>query len=142
MNTGCGCTVANVAIAIGIDHPTVGDLGMQLFPPDSFFGVLLVDGPPSAANLVAGNKITFDDSVVGALDPQTLGANVDINDNIPTGTYYALGDGTGGYPNAAGLVKFNSITAAGDWKFVVFDLTSDGNDGTIESVELTITCAE
>ena len=141
MNTGCGCTVANVAIAIGIDHPYVDDLAMFLLAPDGV-GVLLVGRPPSAANLVAGNKITFDDSVVGALDPQTLGANVDINDNIPTGTYYALGDGTGGYPNAAGLVKFNSITAAGDWKFVVFDLTSDGNDGTIESVELTITCAE
>ena len=128
LNAGCSCTVANVAIAIGIDHPYVDDLAMFLLAPDGV-GVLLVGRPPSAANLVAGNKITFDDSVVGALNPLTLWAGLGTGDNIPAGTYFADGD----------LGSFNGKTAAGNWIFEVRDFRS-GDTGTIQSVELTITC--
>ena len=48
----------------------------------------------------------------------------------------------GSYPDlVTGLEKFNNKNAAGDWKFVVFDFAA-GDTGTLESVELTIECAE
>ena len=137
LNPGCNCTAANVAIDIGITHARVGDLIMTLSEPDVEF-VFLVSQPPSNATLVAGNKITFDDSVVGALDPLTLG---DGNDPIPPGTYFAQGNNTGEVDPVFGLGLFNGTAAAGDWTFTVFDLVAD-NIGTVESVELTITCAE
>ena len=52
-------------------------------------GVNLVFRPLSPANLVPGNKITFDDSIDGALDPRTLGNGLGDNDPIPAGTYFA-----------------------------------------------------
>jgi len=139
LNAGCDCTIANVAIAIGINHPFVQDLRMNLFSPDNN-GVLLVSFPPSNANLVPGNKITFDDSVDGALNPQILGANIDGSGNILAGTYFAEGD-TSGEVNDDGLGLFKGKTAAGDWRFGVGDFAF-GNTGTIQSVELTIECAE
>ena len=136
LEEGCGCTVANVAIAIGVDHTNVGDLGMFLTSPDNTGIVFLVDQPPSTANLVAGNKITFDDSVDGALDPRTLGGGLGDNDPIPAGTYFAR--------DPFGLGKLNGkvLPSEGNWRFSVFDNVPAGNIGTIESVELTITCAE
>ena len=130
LNTGCGCTVANVAIDIGINHPYVDDLIMILVSPNGD-GVVLVDQPANGGpNLVSTEVITFDDSVDGALNPRNIGFGLGTDDDIPAGTYNARGD----------LGLFNSITAAGDWKFFVTDNRS-GNTGTIESVELTITCA-
>jgi hypothetical protein len=148
LEEGCDCTVANVAITFGIDHPNVRDLGMGLFSPDFTVGVLLFGGsPPSDANLVPGNLITFDDSAGGALDPRNIGSNVDGSDNILTGTYYAQGDLSNSigafYPDPDGLIGlFNGkvLPAAGDWTLVVDD-GFFGNSGTIQSVELTITCA-
>ena len=148
LNAGCGCTVANVAIAIGINHPNVGDLGMGLISPspDNTGIVFLVDGPPSTANLVAGNKITFDDSVDGALDPRTLWGGLGDNDPIPAGTYFAQGlfidlfNPPIGVDPVNGLVKFNDLDAGGDWRFLVVDGVANSITGTLESVELTITC--
>lgn len=131
LEEGCGCTVANVAITIGINHPNVGDLEMALFSPRDAVprnAVFLVFRPsPSDANLVAGNKITFDGNA-GAPGVE-LGDIVDSSGNIAAGTYNAVGD----------LGKFNGKTAAGDWIFGVDDFSS-GDTGTIQSVELTITC--
>ena len=139
LEEGCGCTVDNVAITIGINHPVVFDLGMGLVSPNGDT-VTLVDHPFSSANLVAGNVITFDDSVDGALDSDDLGANVDINDNILAATYFAVGDFSGTV-NAGGLEKFNGkvLQPARVWTFVVDDFSCD-NTGTIVSVELKITC--
>lgn len=138
MKDGCDCAIDNVAIDIGITHTRVGDLLMGLLTPLGDV-VTLVNQPPSAANLVSGNKITFDDSDPGAKDPQTLGDDVDMLDNILADTYFAEGLGSGAVDPVNGLGKFNNKNAAGDWTFRVFDLVAD-NTGTIESVELTITC--
>ena len=62
------------------------------------------------------------------------------NDNIPAGTYFAEGDGSGEVNDGGLIGQFNGETAAGDWTFGVADSVT-GNTGTIESVELTITCA-
>ena len=140
LNPGCNCTAANVAIAIGITHPNVGDLIMTLKEPDVEF-VFLVSQPPSDANLTASNLITFDDSASGALNPQTLGNGLGTDDPIPEGTYFAQGNNTGAVDPVFGLGLFNGTAAAGDWTFEVFDLVAN-NTGTVESVELTITCAE
>jgi len=145
LNAGCDCTIANVAIAIGINHPFVNDLRMDLIAPDDD-GVLLVAFPPSGATLVPGNKITFDDSGV-AQDPQTLGSDVDGSGNTLAGTYFAQGDFSNdigaNYPDPRGLGKFNGETLPSvvSWTFVVADFFP-GDSGTIESVELTIECAE
>jgi hypothetical protein len=144
LNAGCNCTIANVAVAIGINHPIVGDLEMSLFSPDFTDVVLLVDVPFSDANLVAANLIKFDDSDENAMNPQTLGANVDGSGNILADTYFAQGllfDPIGEVDPVNGLEMFNGETAAGDWTFGVADFVG-GNTGDIVSVELTITCAE
>ena len=62
--------------------------------------------------------------------------------SIPSGTYYAVGNEDGAYPNVEGLGFFNGQTAAGGngvWTLFVVDFFAD-NIGTVESVELTITC--
>ena len=138
LGEGSNCTAANVAIAIGIDHTRVGDLAMELRSPDGD-SVLLINQPPSDANFIPGNLITFDDSDPDALDTLVFGANVDGSGNLLARTYFAQGNGSGVYPNPEGLGKFNGITAKGDWRFDNFDVFP-GNTGTIESVELTITC--
>jgi len=143
LNAGCGCTVDNVAIAIGIDHTNVGDLDMGFTAPDGD-GINLVSQPSSSASLVSTNKITFDDSTLEK-DPLTLGDT----DPIPADSYNAQGSNPstpGTYPDPNfGLGIFNGKVLqdleGGDWTFVVNDFLS-GNTGTIESVELTITCAE
>ena len=143
LDAGCGCTIDNVAIAFGIDHTRVGDLVMELLSPDDGDVLLAVPPEDSDANLVAGNKITFDDSASGAKDPQTLGANVDGSDNILGGIYFAEGSEFGEVDPVNGLGLFNGTAVAegDDWTFVVTDYVP-GNAGTIQSVELTITCAE
>jgi hypothetical protein len=139
LEEGCDCIVDNVAIDIGINHPNVNDLFMVLFSPAPDFDfVTLVERPPSDANLVAENLIKFDDTPdVNTKDPQTLGANVDANDDIPTATYYALGNNFptigGTYPNAAGLVKFIGETAEGDW---IFEVTDNACEDTVPSNQL------
>ena len=140
LEAGCNCTVANVAFAFGIDHESVGDLGMLLVAPDNTeVLLLLVAEPLSDANLVADNKITFDDSTL-AKDPLTLGDT----DPIPAGTYFAQGNFLNeigaDYPNPFGLGFFNGFDAAGNWTFSVSDFVQNGDTGTLESVELTITC--
>ena len=118
--------------------PPLGQLGVST-------EVLLVFRPPSTANLVAGNKITFDDSVDGALDPQTLGDGLGSDDPIPAGTYFAQGNNSIGEVDPVnGLGLFNGLVLvdpADNWTFRVFDIAA-GNTGTMESVELTIECAE
>jgi len=138
LEEGCDCTIDNVAIALGINHEYVGDLRMILSSPVAG-GANLVDQPSSDANLVSTNVITFDDRVV-ARDPQTLGDDVDGSGNILAGTYNAQGDGSG-FGNSEGLGRFNGtvLPEAGDWTFEIVDFFS-GNTGTIESVELAITC--
>ena len=137
LNAGCGCTVANVAIAVGINFPLpVGSFGMNLLSPDGD-EVILVNQPPSSASLVSENLITFDDSDPGAKDPRFLACDFG---SVLAGTYFAEGDGCGEV-NDDGLGKFNGKTAADDWTFQAFDFAAD-NTGTIVSVELTITCAE
>jgi len=154
LEEGCGCTIDNVAIAIGIDHPFVGYLAMALLPPDFNFTfsndddavVLVYDQEEYDANLVSSNKITFDDTPdANTKDPQTLGAGLGTDEDILAGTYYALGNDTAtigaDYPDLVnGLGKFKGETAAGDWTFGVFPVPFPVN-GTVESVELTITCA-
>jgi len=133
---GCGCIVANVAIAIGITHTRVGDLQIGLFSPDGESVILVYDGGLSA-NLVSTELITFDDSTLEK-NPLTLGDT----DPIPADTYNAQGslDGSGEYPNPDdGLARFNTKNAVGDWDFTVRDAVA-GNIGFLESVELTITC--
>jgi len=149
LEEGCDCNVANVAIAIGIDHQNVGDLFMLLFPFVSASDqVVLVNQPTSTANLVSSNKITFDDTPdANTKDPQTLGVGLGTDEDILAGTYYVQGTNTAtigaDYPDLVnGLGKFNSLTAAGNWRLSVFDLVQNGDTGTIQSVELTITCAE
>jgi len=144
LNAGCSCTIENVAIAIGINHPNVGDLLMRLFSPDGN-GVNLIFRPASSANLVSSNKITFNDRSVGALNPQSLGSDTDGSGNILAGTYFADGNGSGEV-NGAGLIglfngKVLQDIEGDDWTFIVDDV-QQGDSGTIESVELTITCAE
>jgi len=152
LEEGCGCTIDNVAIAIGIDHPFVGILTMALLPPDFNFtfpndddAVLLVYYQEYDANLVSSNKITFGDTPdANTKDPQTLGAGLGTDEDILAGTYYALGNITAtigaDYPDLVnGLGKFKGETAAGDWTFGVFPPSPV--NGTVESVELTITCA-
>jgi len=149
LEEGCDCNVANVAIAIGIDHQNVGDLFMLLFPFVSASDqVFLVNRPNSTANLVSSNKITFDDTPdANTKDPQTLGVGLGTDEDILAGTYYVQGTNTAtigaDYPDLVnGLGKFNSLTAAGNWRLFVQDLVQNGDTGTIQSVELTITCAE
>jgi len=139
---GCGCTITNVAIAIGIDHTRVGNLEMILLAPGSIGGgVGLVANPPSDANLVPGNKITFDDSTLAG-DPQTLGDGLGDNDPIPAATYFAQGDSSGEVnPGGLGLYNGTALPEAGNWALRVADFVP-GNTGTIQSVELTIECAE
>ena len=151
LEAGCNCTVANVVIALGINHTRVSDLIMAPASPD-FDDVLLVFKPPSSANLVSSNKITFDDTPdVNTKDPRNIGNGLGTSDPIPADTYYAQGSNPnvqtqpaappGAYPDNEGLGKFNGKTVAGDWRFFVSDFAS-GNNGTIESVDLIITCAE
>ena len=69
--------------------------------------------------------------------------DVDASDNILAGTYFAEGDGSGEINDFGLIARFNAkvLPAAGDWTLEVLDLVA-GNTGTIESVELTIECAE
>ena len=139
LEEGCGCIVDNVAITIGINHTNVGDLFMLLVSAAGT-QVNLVKEPPSDANLVASNLITFDDSTL-AKDPQTIGDT----DPIPADTYNAQGSFSpppnATYPDPTGLGLFNgtALPSEGNWTFTVFDSFAD-NIGTVESVELTITC--
>ena len=132
------CTVENVAIDIAIEHERVGDLTMRLFSPDGG-EVVLVDEPGSSANLVPGNTITFDDSFSGAKDPQTLGDDVDANDDILAGTFFARRT----RKNPEGLGKFNGMEAEGEWVFTATDNLQNAI-GVIASVELEleITCED
>ena len=116
---------------------------MGLFAPDGTF-VFLVAFPGSSANLVSTNLITFDDRADGALNPQTLGDDVDGSDNIQAGTYFAQGDSSGEVNDDGLIGQFNGKVLPSeevDLPFVVVDRVA-GNTGTIVSVELTITCAE
>jgi len=140
LEEGRDCTIANVAIAFGINHPNVFDLYMTLGSPDGG-SVTLVNAPPSTANLVPGNVITFDDSDPDALDPRDLGAGLGDNDNIPAGTYQTLSSFFGG--GGLGLFNGTVLPSEGvDLTFNVYDRATPGKNGTLESVELTITCAE
>ena len=136
----CGCTIANAAITLGIDHPRVSDLAIFLLVGNTF--VNLVRFPPSDASLVPGNLITFDDLTL-AKDPQTIGDT----DPIPADTYNAQGSlsppSNPTYPDLVnGLEKFKGLNVSfrTKWRFEVKDTVANGDIGTIESVELTITC--
>ena len=135
------CAVQNVAIDVAIDTERISDLTMRLFSPDGK-EVLLVDQPPSGANLSPDVPITFDDSDTFT-PPLELGLGLFSSEDIPAGTYNAegVGLGSGTYPNPGGLVKFNGLNAKGVWTFEVYDNVPGPVGAFVESVELTITCS-
>ena len=127
------CTIKNVAITVGINHSYVEDLDMTLLSPGDTEVFLLrrPSSSTSSANLVADNKITFDDSAPNPQDPQVWN-NLGEKDSIPAGTYRTVDSSLG---------LFDGTVAEGNWFFIVTD-KAPGDTGTIESVELEITCEE
>ena len=124
---------------------------MVLIAPDS--DEVLLARPPFqfSSNLVSTERITFDDSVDGALDPRLLGDGLGPADDIPRNTYFAQGllssnilfDPIGEVDPVNGLGNYTGTAAEGNWTFEVRDLgLSLGFTGTIESVDLTIRCEE
>ena len=166
-----GCTVKNVAVDVGIERMSIGQLKLSLVAPSSPDGgerftdlkrVNLVYEPQGdidssvggdRSSLSKDNLITFDDSAADAMDPQSMGIGVEKFEPIPAGTFYAQGNNRkwdyrgpatpSVYPNEYGLKSFNGQSAEGSWFFKVDGNFMEGTyEGTIESIELRITCEE
>lgn len=137
------CIIKNVAITVGINFPFGGsgrtsmDIESPAGPNAKSAKLLDVDLDESESQLVSKNKITFDDDAAGALDPNDIFQNIDADGNIRAGTYLSEGNPKLGTFVGTGLDDDDPVE--GNWTFVVENV-SCGNEGTIESVELDITC--
>lgn len=130
------CIIDNVAITVGINFQLNGNIAMYIESPagpNAKSAKLLDFGTGDGlSQLVSKNKITFDDDAAGALDPNDISQNTDADGNIRAGTYLSEGNPT------LGTFKGFNDPVEGNWTFVVDNLSD--NEGTIESVELDITC--
>ena len=112
-----GLSIADVNVALTIDHTFVGDLVVSLISPTGTKVALLANTCGDLNNIDA----TFDDDGVGI---------VCSGNPVISGTVAPIGD----------LSAFNGESSLGEWTLEVRD-TAPGDGGTIQSFSLEI-CAE